>query len=221
MKSATRRLVSTLGVLAGLMGIEHGVGEILQGNAAPQGLVIASWPDSEFFRALAGEPAMTVVPNLLVSGVLAVFWSLVFLVWVVRYLDRRRAGLVMVLLSVVMLLVGAGFGPPLLGMILGVTASRVPAPGSGRRGGQPGAVRRFLSALWPCSFAVCMAAWLLVFPGSVVLDFFFGINYETLTYALILSAFGSLGLAIAAGLARDGMRPAARPAARAPAEALA
>ena len=46
MTSATRVMVSTFGVIAGLAGIEHGVGEVRQGNVAPDGLTISSWPDS-------------------------------------------------------------------------------------------------------------------------------------------------------------------------------
>jgi hypothetical protein len=39
-------MASTFGVLAGLAGIEHGIGETLQGNVAPDGMMI-------FSRALA------------------------------------------------------------------------------------------------------------------------------------------------------------------------
>jgi len=36
-RSATRITVSTFGAVMGLEGIEHGIGEVLQGNAAPEG----------------------------------------------------------------------------------------------------------------------------------------------------------------------------------------
>src|SRR6266511_487450 len=77
---ATRLTVSTIGALIALAGVEHGIGEILQGDVAPAGTIIESWPGSEPFRVLAGEPAMTVVPNLLATGVLAVLSSLLLLV---------------------------------------------------------------------------------------------------------------------------------------------
>ena len=70
-RSATRVTVSTFGVLAGLAGIEHGIGEVFQGNVAPDWVMIESWPDSEVFDILSGEPAMTLVPNLLLTGILA------------------------------------------------------------------------------------------------------------------------------------------------------
>ena len=87
MSKATRIVASTFGVLAGLAGIEHGIGEILQGNITPASMMIASWPDAALFRILAGEPAMTLVPNLLVTGVLASVVSLVLLIWAVAFVQ--------------------------------------------------------------------------------------------------------------------------------------
>jgi len=37
---ATRATVSAAGILCGLAGMEHGAGEILQGNVAPSGTII-------------------------------------------------------------------------------------------------------------------------------------------------------------------------------------
>jgi len=53
MRSAIKVTVSTLGALMGLAGIEHGIGETLQGNIAPDGMMILSWPGSAFFLALS------------------------------------------------------------------------------------------------------------------------------------------------------------------------
>ena len=97
MRSATKVTVSTFGALAGLAGIEHGIGETLQGNIAPDGMMILSWPGSALFRILAGEPAMTIVPNLFVTGMLAILFSLVFLVWATMFVQRKNGGLVLIL----------------------------------------------------------------------------------------------------------------------------
>lgn len=128
MANATRATVSTFGTLAGLAGIEHGIGEALQGNKVPAGVVIASWPDAAPFRILAGEPAMTVVPNLLATGILTILVSLVFLAWAALFIERKHGGSVLVLRSVALLLVGGGFGPPLLGILLGAAATGINAP---------------------------------------------------------------------------------------------
>jgi cation transporter-like permease len=92
MRNATRVTVSAFGVLAGLAGLEHGIGEVLQGNIVPEGIVIQSWAGSELFRALGGEPAMTIIPNLLVSGIRTIFLSLAFTVWASLRIHRASSG---------------------------------------------------------------------------------------------------------------------------------
>lgn len=49
-------VASILGIFAGIGGASHGPGEILQGNIAPDGIIIEAWPA---LTSLAGEPAMT------------------------------------------------------------------------------------------------------------------------------------------------------------------
>jgi hypothetical protein len=204
MGNATRVTVSTFGALAGLAGIEHGIGEILQGNVAPDGIMILSWPGSAFFRILAGEPAMTIVPSLLVSGILATFFALILLVWATMFVQRKNGGLVLILLSIVMLLVGGGFGPPLLGIIVGLAATRICSPFARRRADLSIASRRFLGKLWPWFFVAGLIAWLLLFPGSTLLDYFLDVgNPELAVSVFFLSAMGFLLLTVSAGFSRD------------------
>jgi hypothetical protein len=208
MNRATRLTVSAFGVLAAIAGIEHGVGEMLQGNRAPGSLVIESWPDSELFRILGGEPAMTVVPNLLITGMLAIVTSLVFLAWVTLFIEREHGGAMLILISIAMLLVGAGFGPPLLGIILGITATRINAPLDWWRTHLTEPAARLLGDLWPWSLSAGMAAWLLLFPGSLLIGRVIGTGTgaATLVTIIMFTAVGTLFLTILAGLARDSRR---------------
>jgi hypothetical protein len=202
--------VAAIGVVLALGGVEHGVGEILQGNVAPAGLVFRSWPDAEAFRVLDGEPALSVVPNLLATGVLAVLASLLFLVWATTAVQRRHGGLVLILLALAMLLVGGGLaGPLLIGLPLGAAAARITSPLTWWRTRVPGAVRRALAALWPWALGADLAAWLALVPGVVLASALVGADAvpEALVYALIAAASGGLLLAIAAALARDSLRP--------------
>jgi hypothetical protein len=209
MNNATKVTVSTFGVLAGLAGIEHGIGEVLQGNRPPGAIIIESWPDSELFRILAGEPAMTLVPNLLVTGILAILVSLAFLACAIRGIQRKHGGLILILLSLVLLLVGGGFGPPLLGLILGIAATRINAPFTWWRAHLSRGVRRFLTTLWPWSLAAALIVWLSLLPGSVLLDYFVSVSNPGLTVSSItLAAFGLLLLTIFAGFAYDIQRQA-------------
>ncbi|MFH1632819.1 MAG: hypothetical protein ABIG63_02260 [Chloroflexota bacterium] len=206
MRNATKVTVSTFGALAGLAGIEHGFGETLQGNVAPDGMMILSWSDSELFHILAGEPAMTIIPNFLATGILTILFSLVFLVWATMFVHKKNGGLVLILLSIVMLLVGGGFAPPVLGVIVGVAATRINAPLTWWRTHFLVGLRRSLGKLWPWSFAACIIAWLYLFPGSILLDYFFGAGNPGVIAVLSLSAFGSLLLTIVAGFAHDSIQ---------------
>lgn len=206
MNSATRAVTSAFGVFAALAGVEHGVGEVLQGNVRAAGLMIQSWPDSPFFRIEAGEPAMTIVPNLLASGVLTILVSLVFLVWAVGFAHRKHGGLALVGLSIVLLLVGGGFGPPLLGIIVGLTATRIGAPLAWWRTRLAPAIRRLLAASWPWAFAGCMGAWLMLVPELPILSYTLGVEDPALVVVLFFGALGLLALTIVSGLARDAGR---------------
>lgn len=152
---------------------------------------------------------MTIVPNLLVSGILAILVSVVFLVWITLFIQRKHAGLVLMLISLVWLLVGGGFGPPLLGLILGAAATRIDAPFNWwRRLLSPG-VQRALSWLWPGTLAAGVIAWLMLFPGTLLLEYF-ALMRDPADAVLLLvpAAFGLLFLSIVAGFARDIQHPA-------------
>ena len=59
---------------------------------APAGIMIASWPNSAFFEIVGGEPAMTLVLNLLLTGILAISVSLFFFIWATRCLQHSHGG---------------------------------------------------------------------------------------------------------------------------------
>lgn len=196
MKNPIRVFVSTLGAILSLAGVEHGVGEILQGNAAPAGLMFPSWPDSAFFRTLGGEPAMSLIPNLLVSGLLTVALSLALLVWALFFVQRRHGGLVMMLLSSALLLVGGGIFPPFLGLLTGALATRIHAPRRWWRTHLPAGVRRFLAGAWPWSYSASILSWLMLMPGVGLLGYFFGVDSVPLILAIGCCVLVSLLAAI-------------------------
>jgi hypothetical protein len=197
--STMRTVVATFGVLVvAIAGIEHGVGEILQGSVAPAGLVIESWPDAEAFAILAGEPAMTLVPNLLVTGILAVIVAIAVAMWSAGFVHQPHGGLILIGLSVLLLLVGGGFGPPLVGVIAGIGATRIGAPSQR----PPGRALRALGQVWPWILGAGVLGYLALFPGIVLLSLLVDVP-ESLVYGLSAFAFAALIVALVAGRARD------------------
>jgi hypothetical protein len=203
MRNATKVFASTFGAIMALAGIEHGIGEILQGNVAPSGMMFPSWPESAFFRSLGREPAMTIVPNLLVTGILATLFSLILLVWVTLFVQRKNGGLVMILLAVAMLLVGGGIFPPILTIIIGSVGTRINAPLTWWRAHLSVGFQRFLEKLWPWAYTACIIAWLAMFPGLALFGYFFGVNDPALILMILLFALGFLLLTIFSGFGYD------------------
>jgi len=120
--SKTRAAASIVGIFAGLGGASHGPSEMLQGNIAPSGLVIEAWPE---LTALRGEPAMTVVPSFIVTGILAIIAGLLVAIWAAKFVQRKNGGLVLILLSIIMILVGGGLIPPIFGVVAGIIGTRI------------------------------------------------------------------------------------------------
>ncbi|MEZ4554066.1 MAG: hypothetical protein R3B59_09175 [Dehalococcoidia bacterium] len=209
MPCATRVTVAAIGTLVAYAGIEHGIGEIRQGFGAPDSIAFESWPDTRGFEALGGEPAMSVIPSLALTGLLAIVVSLAVAIWSLRFVQRRHGGSVLVGLSLLLLLVGGGFGPPLIGVLAGVTATRMthgPRPG-------PGVPTRVLARAWPWSLVTCLLAYLALVPGVVLLTAFTDFEHAAAVSALIAFAFSTLLLALVSARATDRLRaaPAPRP----------
>ncbi len=193
---ALRITTAFLGVYAGLIAIQHGIFAILQGSRVPNGLMFSAigppcQPEAVWHACF---PAMTLIPNLFVTGVTAVLVGLVIAIWATAFVGRKRGGLVLGMLSLLALLVGGGFVPVFIGLIAAI-ASR----GLGRSSARPRLP--FLAALWPWPLVV-MALWL---PGSWLLGHFFGA--AMLSVGGLLFLVFDLGLPILSalsGVARNG-----------------
>jgi hypothetical protein len=212
MKNATQTTIAVFGTLMGLAGIEHGVGEILQGSSAPAGIIFSSWPNSVFFRCMAGEPAMSLIPNLLITGILSILFSTAFIVCALFLAERKGSSAALILLSIVMLLSGGGIFPPVLAFFIGLLATRLNKSSAKENTyAQPSGLPRLLGTAWPWIFIIAIAAWLMLFPGVNILDYYFGVNNESLTYTIIVTALAFLALTIFSGLAHDSLRSQSRP----------
>lgn len=205
MNRATKTLYLMLGILAGIMGIEHGIGEALEGYRPTESVFILSWPDSAFFEIMAGEPAMTVIPNYLVTGLLAIFFSCVFLVVLLTSSLDGKAITILFVLLFLMLLSGGGFGPPILGVISVLIALKRNSP-LNTWSKLPSKFHSVLSMLWPWSFGLCLIGWLMLFPGAALIAFFTGTDNALLMIISILIAFAFIPITLLMGFSREIMK---------------
>ncbi len=167
MRKATRIVAATFGCLAGIAGLEHGIFEILQGNTRPAGFYFPSMgsPCNAAQIWHGCEPAMTILPTLLVAGILTVIMSLMVMLWSLVFVQRKNGGSLLILLSIVLLLVGGGFFPPLIGIAGGIAGSRINKPLSAKPVGN---LSRFAAKLWPWPLVI-FVAWLM---GQYVVGYF-------------------------------------------------
>ena len=120
--SVTIAVASILGIFAGIGGASHGPGEILQGNIAPDGIIIEAWPA---LTLLAGEPAMTLIPSFSISGVLTVTTGVAVTILAATRIQSKNGALILILLSTMMLFVGGGLIPPAFGVVAGIIGLRI------------------------------------------------------------------------------------------------
>jgi hypothetical protein len=198
---ATRIVASVFGVLAGLLGIEHGYFETLQGNVAPGGIyILAMGPPCQTTKMWhACEPAMTIIPRFFVSGIVAIFVSLLVIVWAAAFVQRKHGGLVLILLSILQLVVGGGFIPVVIGIIAGIVGTRIHKPLTWWRVHLSVPTLRFLAALWPWS----LIAFVIWFPTEWILGYFFNEYVLNLAFATTLFYLGLMLLTVLTAFAHD------------------
>ncbi len=197
MRKATRVVASLFGIFAGFGGPEHGYFEILQGNVRPGSLIIAAMGppcDPEKVWNLC-EPAMTVIPSFLVTGILATVIGLITMIWAAAFVQSKNGGVVLILLSIALLLVGGGLFPPVIGIVAGVVATKINAPLTR----QPGSVLRFFAKLWPWPL-VAFFVWVF---GQFVFGYFFNEFLQKSGFLIPLLIIGPLVLSIFTGYAYD------------------
>ena len=198
MRKATKTVATWFGIAAGIAGIEHGYFEILQGNTKPESLMIASMGHpcvpEEVWNAC--EPAMTVIPNFLLTGILAVTIGLLVLIWSAAFVGKKNGGMILILLSVALLLFGGGLFPPLIGIIGGVAGLKINKPLTGKQAkGLVGGAAR----LWPWPLVIFMV-WII---GQWPAGYFFNDFMQKAMYFGLFLIFATLPLSVYTAYAHD------------------
>jgi hypothetical protein len=201
MRRATHITATVLGLTAGVAGIEHGIFEVLQGNAQPGGLMISSIgppcvPELSWNQC---EPAMTIIPNFVITGILAIVLGIIVTLWSAFFLQKKRGGLVLILLCIPLLLFGGGIFPPLIGTIAGALGTRINKPIRPKAGRLPGSLLRLLALLWPWSLVL----YVLWVAGQWIIGYFFNDWLLANGYLIIVMVLGSLLLTVITSHAHD------------------
>ncbi|MFW9779532.1 MAG: hypothetical protein ACFFE8_11810 [Candidatus Heimdallarchaeota archaeon] len=171
--SPIRLIASTLGVLVGVAGIEHGILEAFQGNVTPDDVWIDAIGPGQRFWEYATETAITVIPNYFWTGLLAIAFGILVTIWAAWFIDRKYGARVLFLLSLVLWLVGGGYGPIFFTILATIAATRINKPLRWWDTHLTGRVNRFLIKLWP---------WIV---PALVLTFWIGVEIAIFGYPLL------------------------------------
>lgn len=199
MNKTSKTVATWLGILAGIAGLEHGYFEILQGNTRPANpMFFPSWGPQQCDPAKiwhACEPAMSLLPNFILMGLITVLLALVVIVWSAFLIRRKHGGLVLIFLSILLLLSGGGFFPPMIGIAGGVAGTQINRAATGK----PGRITRFASRLWPWPLVIFIV-WT---AGQFVVGYFFNEFLTGIMGLSLLLILISLPLSVYVGAARD------------------
>ena len=190
---ATKLGVSTIGILGGIISMEHGIFEILHGNVPTPGIIIdAIGPEQRFWEE-GGEMALTIIPNFLITGICAVIIGLITILWIIRYLDKKYGSSGLILLTVLTLLVGGGIAFFIFGIINGIVSMKI---------NKPLTMQRLLSTK---SLPILSKLWVFCLPTAVIcssiaiLIAIFGIPFltpDTTTDTAYVFGFMMIGFSI-------------------------
>ncbi len=169
-----RLVIAAFGILCGLTGILAGYFETLQGNITPDGLVISTIGPSYTMADDFTYFAVTIIPNLRISGILVILVSCSVIIWSIKYVDRKNGALILLGLSIGQMLVGGGWVID-LAIITSILASRVDKPHEWWRKRLPDKLSLWLVRLFPVS-VLSYALISISMLGLTIL----GVNSETL-----------------------------------------
>ncbi len=212
--NATRVIASTLGVIAGLSGLDHGFFETLQGNAPTPGLFVQSIGPAQRMWAYGTEDAFTLIPNFLATGILAIAVGLVLIVWSIRHIDRPHGSRVFAGLGALLFLVGGGVAQVGFVVLCWAVSTRIGRPPAWVRNAGAG-TRATLARLWWAALVVGVVLVAVALEVAVT-GFVPGVTDPNQVQAVCWSALGimllPLALAVVGGFAHDVDLQAARPA---------
>jgi hypothetical protein len=204
--NATRVIVSTLGVIFGISGMNHGFFETLQGNTPTGGLIIPAIGEAQRMWTYGGEDAFTLVPNFLITGILAIVVSLLIVIWSVGFVHRKNGSLIFLLLFILLFLVGGGIAQVIFFTLAWAVSTRINKPLTWWRAVLPESIRRALAKLWLGSLVAAVLLFFIALEIAIV-GFVPRVSDPKqiliICWSILGAGLGILLLAFVAGFAHD------------------
>jgi hypothetical protein len=160
MNKATRTIAATLGVIFGFSGISHGLFETLQGNTPTGGLFISAIGEAHKMWPHGNEYALTLIPNFLTTGIVAMIVGLAIIMWSVGFVHKNNGPTILIFLFILLLLTGGGVAQIIFFPLIWVVSTRINKPLTWWQKVLPARIRKPLGKLW---------LWLLIVFSLLIL----------------------------------------------------
>ena len=177
--NAIKLNVSSIGVIGGLISIEHGFFETLQGNTPTNGIIINAIAPNQGYWEDGGELAMTLIPNFLITGIVAMIIGLLVILWSLKYVDKKGGGLGLLFLQILQLLFGGGIAFFILGVIISFTAFEINKPLNFWKRYLSGKFGFFISKIWKKGLIISVILFSITVLGGI-----FGVPFLTTNDAI-------------------------------------
>jgi hypothetical protein len=200
----TKLSIATFGAILGIAGIEHGVGEILQGNIIPGNMFIKSWPNDKLYNILAGEPAFTILTGfpIYITGFIAIIVSTLIIILSMFFLEKKYSRFIFPALIISLFLFGGGMaGPVLMGILLSWATFRIYPEVNLFKKKKP--IWELLKSIWKFVYPVSILSWLSLWPGLVLIGAIGIIPNASIVYVLSLISLITFILTIFSACAYD------------------
>ena len=193
--NATLITTTVIGVFFGLFsGVNHGIFEILQGNKPTGGLVINAIGEMQRFWPEGTEPAFTLIPNYLITGIVSIIVGILIIIWSLKFLPGKHGSTGFLALFILSFLVGGGMGQAFFFIPAWVFSTRIDKPLTWWRKVLPASIRPFLSKLWIITLITATLLMLIglemaifgYFPGVTDLERLMDINMSFIFSSAIL-----------------------------------
>ncbi len=167
--SATRTIVTILGILVGMSGAIHGFFEVLQGYRSTDGFFIFAIGKGNGWTiwTQGSEGAFTLVQNFLVTGILAIIVGGVLAFWSVFYIKTKRGSLIFLLIGICLFLVGGGVAQVPFIVLTAAVITRIDKPLNWWRNNLPKNLRFTLAKLPFWLFAGFLVLFSITFEVSI------------------------------------------------------
>lgn len=198
--------LSTFGIILGIAGIEHGIGEFLQGSIKVGTHFFESWPNNELYEILAGEPAFSLFTELTFTtlGILAIIVSSMLILCSIFLIDKRFGSFMFLILNICMFLFGAGFAGPIIMGIPIATFSTLLRNLNNERS-RSDVSKKIIRISFFSFYFLSILSWFLMWPGFVLISYFYGFpsGTEIIVYIVACISLTSFIVTVILGMLYD------------------